>query len=327
MGKHFLRSIVSDLQTLTASVDITPLDLPVNPVSHLILTLQGTQTTRATAGLYSFMADFMAGVSDLSIRHRGENVLQGSLADLMMYSAFLTGYHPWGTKPDGDVGKVRSMSFLIPFGRKPFGSEECFPATTRGNLRFHMTAGALPASFSARSWMLEAVELIEAQPRRYLKSTTITHTPTATGRRRIALPINNDLLGILIFDPTVVTADAATYNPVYVKLLKDNVEQYYPQSRWESLHDCFGRRGVFPSGLGGHVHFAGQAIASEAEEQEFNKSEPPTAYVFLDFDPTKDGEYIFETKGASTLDLDLDMGTGSGTSRFMPVEVMNVSAT
>ena len=326
MGKRFLRSIVSDFQTLTASADIQPLDLPVNPVGHLLLTVEGTQTTRATAGLYSAVADFVTGITDVSIRHRGENVLQGALADLMMLSALLTGYHPWGLKIDGDVGKVRSMTFLIPFGRKLFNGDECFPATTRGNLRFHMTAGALPASFSARRWMLESLELIEAQPKRYLKATTITHTPVATGRRKIPLPINNDILGILMFDPTVVTADAATYNPVYAKLLKDNVEQYYPQSRMESLADAFGRREINAFMLGGHIHFAGQAIASEVEENEFNKSEPPMQYSYLDFDPTHDGEYALETKGASTLDLDLDMGTGAGTSRFLPVEVMNVAA-
>ena len=323
MGKRFLRSIVSDFQTLTASADITPIDLPVNPLSHLLLTLEGTQTTRATAGLYSLMSDFVSGVTDLSIRFRGENVLQGQLQDLMMLSAFLTGYFPWGEKPDGDVGKVRSMTFLIPFGRRPFWPEEAFPATTRGNLRWHMTAGSLPASFSARRWMLEAVELIEAQPKQYLKATTISHTATATGRRRIPQPIGNDILGILIRDPTVATGDPANYNPHLIKLLKDNVEQYYPQSRWESLHDCYGRRGVIPAQLGGHIHFlTSVAAAGETEEAEWNKDEAPRSFVYLDFDPLNDGYYALETKGAASLDLDLDMDTGAGTSRILPVELV-----
>jgi len=327
MGKRFLRSIVSDFQTLTASADITPVDLPVNPLSHLLLTIEGTGTANTTLGLYSYLSDFATGLADISIRHRGENVLQGTGGDLMMLSAFLTGYHPWGEKPSGDVGDVRSMTFLLPFSRKPYDGDECFPATTRGNLRFHMSAGALPAGFSARRWALESVELIEAAPKRYLKATTITHTATATGRRRIALPINNDLLGILLFDPTVVTTDAADYNPSRVKLLKDNVEQYYPESNWESLHDSYGRRGVFPMQLGGHIHFLTTiAAAGETEEQELNKSEPPRQYVYLDFDPTRDGEYALETKGAATLDLDLSMDTAAGTSRFLPVELMNVAA-
>lgn len=322
MGKRFLQSITSEFQALTASADITPIDLPVNPISHLILKVQGTQTTRATAGLYSYLHDFCAAFSDISVRHRGETVLQGSLADLHMLTAFLCGYFPYGEKTDGDVGKVRSMAFIIPFGRRPFWPEEAFPATTRGNLRFHATAGALPASFSAVSWSLETVELIEADPKRHIKATTITHTPTATGFRRIQLPIGNDILGIQLFDPTAVTTDSATYNPSRIQLLKDNVQQYVTEIDWEALMANFGLRGAIPLQLGGHIHFAGQAIASEAEENEQNKSEVPRGYGYIDFDPMRDGYYSLETKGAATLDLNLSMDTGAGTSRIMPVELV-----
>jgi hypothetical protein len=322
MGKRFLQSISSEFQTLTASADIQPVDLPVNPISHLILKVQGTQTTRATAGLYSYLHDFCAAFSDISVRHRGETVLQGSLADLHMLTAFLTGYFPFGTKPDGDVGKIRSMAFLLPFGRKPFWEEEAFPATTRGNLRFHATAGALPASFSAVSWSLETVELIEADPKRHIKATTITHTPSATGFRRIQLPIGNDILGVQLADPTVVTGDPAAYNPSRIMLLKDNVQQYFTEVDWESLMVSFGIRGAIPMQLGGHIHFAGQAVAAEVEENEQNKSEVPMGYAYLDFDPRRDGYYALETKGAATLDLNVSMDTGSGTSRIMPVELV-----
>ncbi len=325
MGKRFLRSIVSDFQTLTASVDITPVDLPVNPLSHLILTIQGTQTTRATAGLYSMIEDFAAGISDLSVRHKGENVIQGSLKDIAMTAAFLTGYFPWGTRIDGDVGKIRSMQFLIPFSRVPYWHDEAFPATTRGNLRFNMTAGALPASFSARSWALEAVELIEDTPTRYLKYTTFSRALIA-GRQRLPLPLGNEIIGITLFDPTVVTGDPAAYEFGKVKVLKDNVEQYYAESNWESLTDAFARRGANPMQLGGHIHFSttvnASQIAGEVEEPEWNKSEMPLQYGYLDFDPLKDGSYALETAGVSTLDLDANADTGAGTSRYLPIELI-----
>ncbi len=324
MGKRYLRSIVSDFQTLTASADITPVDLPVNPLSHLILTIEGTSAARTTAGLYSLLSDFATGITDLSIRHKGENVIQGSLADLMMASAFLTGYFPWGEKPDGDVGKVRTMSFLLPFSRTPYWHEEAFPATTRGNLRFHMTAGALPAGFTARRWALEAVELIEDEPTRYLKYTTFSRALVA-GRQRLPLPLGNEIIGILLFDPTAVTGDAANFEFGKVKILKDNVEQYFAESNWESLHDAFGRRGAIPGQLGGHIHFLTSVVAAgEVEEPEWNKSEPPRQYNYLDFDPLKDGSYALDTEGASTLDLDANADTGAGTSRYLPVELVKV---
>lgn len=322
MGKRYLRSIVSDFQTLTASADITPVDLPVNPLSHLILTIQGTGTARTTAGNYSLLEDFASGITDVSVRHKGENVIQGSLRDMTMLNAFLTGYFPWGEKPDGDVGKVRTMSFLLSFSRVPYWHDEAFPATTRGNLRFFMTAGALPTGFSARSWALEAVELIEDSPSRYLKYTTFSRALVA-GRQRLPLPLGNEIIGILLNDPTVVTGDPAAFEFGKVKILKDNVEQYYAESNWESLHDCFGRRGTLPSMLGGHIHFlTSVAAAGEVEEPEWNKSEMPRQYAYLDFDPLKDGSYALETAGASTLDLDANADTGSGTSRYLPIELI-----
>lgn len=325
MGKRFLRSIVSDFQTLTASADITPVDLPVNPISHLVLTLEGTGSDGTTAGNYSYLDDFVTGVTECSVRHRGENIIQGSLRDLMVMNAFLSGYYPWGEKPDDDVGKVRSMSFLLSFSRQPYWHDEAFPATMRGNLRFHMTAGALPTGFSARRWALEAVELIDDTPKQFLKYTTLTRALSATGRQRVALPIGNPMLALMLFDPTAVTTDAADYAFQKVKLFKDSVEQYYVESNWESLHDYAGRRGVQPFNLGGHIHELDDVtLVAVSEEQIMNSGQGARSYAFLDFDPLKDGSYALETAGAAQLDLDMNSDVSSGTVRLMPLELVAV---
>ncbi len=325
MGKRFLRSIVSDFQTLTASVDVTPVDLPVNPISHLLLTLEGTGADGTTAGLYSYLDDFVTGITDLSVRHRGENIIQGSLRDLMVMNAFMSSYFPWGEKPDDDVGKVRTMTFLLSFSRKPFWHTEAFPATQRGNLRFFMTAAALPAAFTARRWALEAVELIEDVPTQFMKYTTLTRALAATGRQRVPLPIGNDLLALMMFDPTAVTTDAATYAFQKVKLFKDSVEQYYVESNWESLHDYAGLRGVLPAQLIGHIHELDDVtLAAVSEEQMMNSGQGNRSYAFLDFDPLKDGSYALETAGAAQLDLDMNAGVSSGTVRLMPLELVKV---
>lgn len=333
MGKRYLRTIVSDFQTLTASADITPVILPVNPLSHLILTIQGTQVAETSADEYGYMNDFLAGITDLSVRHRGENVIQGQLADLVVLNALLHGYFPWGTKPDRDVGRLRTMSFLLSFSRRPFWHEEGFPATQSGNLRLHMTAGALPASFSARSWALEAVELIEDTPTRFLKYTTNSRALTATGRQRIPIPRGNEILGILLFDPTTVVGDPADYAFQKVKILKDNVEQYFAESNWEALHEALGRRGPAPHALGGHVHAtiptaADQLTTTELPTGEENlpRDQVPNRYAYLDFDPLDDGSYSLETAGASALDLDLNSDVSTGTVRVLPVELVGVPA-
>ena len=149
MGKRFLREIVSPFQALTASADIVPVDLPVNPTTHYLLTLEGTQVAETAAGLYAALADFLNVITAASVRHKGEQIIGGSLYDLAVLNARVTGMHPHGTKVSDDLAKVRTLTVPLSFSRRPFWHEEAFPATQRGNLRFFMSAGALPASFSA----------------------------------------------------------------------------------------------------------------------------------------------------------------------------------
>lgn len=325
MGKRYLRSIVSDFQTLTASADITPVDLPVNPLSHLILTIEGTQTDPAVAGQYSMLGDYISGISDLSVRFKGENIIQGSGPDVYMLNACMTGFLPWKPKQADILGIVNAVSMMISFSRVPYWHEEAFPASTRGNLRFHMTAGALPAGFSARRWMLEAVELVEDTPTRYMKYTTNTRAIVATGRQRVPLPLGHEILGVLLFDPFTVSNLAREYRFSKVKILKDNVEQYFAESNYESLLEALGRRGLSAVELAGHVHRQQAAVPSNGEESQLVTTEAPQQYNYLDLDPLKDGSFSLETAGASTLDLDLNALVGAGSIRYLPLEMVPVA--
>jgi len=331
MGKRYLRSIVSDFQTLTASADITPVDLPVNPLSHLILTIQGTQVAETSADEYGYLSDFVDGISEVSIRHRGENIIQGQLADIVMLNAALHKYHPTIIKPDVTTGRIRTASFIIAFGRKPYWPKEAFPATQRGNLRFHMTSAALPASFSARSWTLEAVELIEDTPDHFLKYTTSQRALTATGRQRMPLPIGNDIMGILLFDPTTTAQNPSDFAFQKVKIMRDNVEQYFAESNWESLVESWGRRGLIPHAIGGHAHGTIPTVVDTlttttlpTTEERFDRNQLPNRYAYLDFDPLTDGYYALDTRGAATLDIDLNSDVSTGTVRILPVELLAV---
>ena len=88
MAKRFLRSIVSDFQTLAASADIVPVDLPVNPLSHVVLTLAFTKNVAAqVTSLGNLIVLMLQSITDLSIRHRGETIIQGSLMDMAVLNA------------------------------------------------------------------------------------------------------------------------------------------------------------------------------------------------------------------------------------------------
>lgn len=333
MGKRYLRSIVSDFQALTASADVVPVDLPVNPISHLVLTIQGTQVAETSADEYGYLADSIDGITNVAVQRHGENILQGQLADLVMVNALLHRYHPVTMKPDIDVGRVRSASFILSFSRRPYWHEEALPATQRGQARFQMTAGPLPASFSARSWALEAIELIEDTPTQFLKYTTLTRALTATGRQRMQLPSANDLLGVLLFDPTTVVQDASDFAFQRVKVLKANVEQYFAESNWESLLEALGRRGVIPHAIGGHVHGTIPTAADQfttttlpTMEERFERNQLPNRFGYLDFDPLMDGSYSIAGEPGSVLELDLNSDVSTGTVRVVPVELVKVAA-
>jgi len=326
MGKRYLRTIVSDFQALTASADITPVDLPVNPLSHLLLTLALTKNVAAQAtNLGRLMMPIVQQITDLSVRHRGENIIQGSLEDLMVLNMILDGTPPSVHEAAQADNEVQAITIPLKFGRKAFWGEEAFPATTRGQLRFHMTAGAISSLYDAAQWALEAVELVEDDPRRYIKYTTLTRALTATGRQRVPLPLGNQLLGVLLFDPSDETDATISYAFGKVKILKDNVEQYYAESNWEALRADIVRRAPNWFTAFGHRHGQAAADTDTGEELQTIADRAPLQYGYLDFDPHMDGAYSLDTQGVSTLDLDLNSDVSTGTVRMIPVEWISTS--
>lgn len=325
MGKRYLRSIVADYQTLTASADITPVDLPVNPISHLILTLRHTKNVAAQAtNLGNLMMAMIGQITDVSVRHRGENIIQGRLDDLVVLNALIHGTIPAVGEIAQADNQEQFVSAILSFGRRLYDPAEAFPATQRGNLRFHMTAGAINSLYDAAQWGLEAVELVEDTPSRFLKYTTSTRALTATGRQRMPLPLGNDLLGLLLFDPSDEVDSTMSYAFNKLKLMRDNVEQYYAESNWESLRETMERRIPNYRLAWGHVHGQAATDTDTGEDQVKVADRPPLQYGYLDFDPRGDGYYALDTRGAATLDLDLNSEVSSGTVRIIPLELLTV---
>jgi hypothetical protein len=323
MGKRFLRTIVRDFQTLTASADITPVDLPVNPLSVLYLTLAATKNVAAqVTNLGRLMVPILQQVTNLEVNRAGQSVIQGRLDDLAVLNALITRQPPAVADFAQADNEVLSVTIPLSFSRRPYWHEEALPATKRGDLEFRMSAGALPTGFDAVSWALEAIQLIEDEPVRHLKYTTRSRALSATGRQQIDLPINNEILGVLLFDPSDETDATMEYAFGKVKLLKDSVEQYYPESNWESLREAVTRRLSNYTLAWGHQHGQAAADTDTGEEQVKIADRPPLQYGYLDFDPLDDGSYSLETRGAATLQLDFSSDVASGTIRMVPVELM-----
>jgi hypothetical protein len=323
VGKRFLRTIVQEPTILGATGDITPVDLPVNPLSAIYLTLFIEEPVQQAALGWTLLSDYYAALSDLSIRHKGEMIVQGNLQDIMMVNGVAFRQWPFGTHLSG-IGNLRAMTFPICLGRKPFDHNEAFPATSRGNLRFHMNVlDFTPGTATQLQWALEAVELIEDDPKQYIKYTTNTRVLAATGRQRVPLPIGNELVGCLLFDPAteITTAEAFAWGKV--KVMVDNVEQYYAESNWESLRQSLCAHGHLGMNDLGHVHAQAAADTVTSDEQK-RLNEPPHQYAYLDFDPLNDESYLLETAGHSDVELDMNSDVSSGTARYLPIELVRV---
>ncbi len=318
---RYLHSIVQPNTDLAASVSITPFDLPVNPLSFLLLRLQITNTDPATMDLYSAIDDAITQITGIRILHRGEQIVSGSLRDLMCLNAVYQRAFPGFARLAQPSAALRSLAFPICLGRRAYHPESCFPATSRGNLRFEMDAGADGAGYSDINFSLEAVELIDADPKEYVKYVRQARD-SVVGQFDAPLPIGNPLLGILLFDTGLGGSSDEVLSWGTIKLLKDNVEQYYPLSDYETLASMLNWQMDSPWAIfAGHKHgfIAPGPAADISDDAHLAVSESAQGYAYLDFDPLRDGSYQLETAGAADLKI---RGNGDEATavRYYPLE-------
>jgi hypothetical protein len=110
-----------------------------------------------------------------------------------------------------------------------------------------------------------------------------------------------------------------------VKLLKDNVEQYYPLSDVEVIAGMLGMqmRQQYTGWLG-HIHQINDGAAlSNSDDGEVLASQGLNGYWYLDFDPLRDGTYQLETAGAADIKL-RGQGDEATEVRYYPLERVTV---
>jgi hypothetical protein len=321
MGKRYLHSIAQPNTDLVASASITPFDLPVNPLSFLLLRLEITNVAPAAILTYSAIDDAITQITGIRVLHKGEQIISGSLRDLMVLNAVYQHAFPGWSGLDNTDDAVRSLVFPICLGRRMYDPESCFPATTRGNLRFEMDAGADGAGYDDINFSVETVELIESTPREYLKYVRQARDSVA-GQFDAPLPIGNGLFGILLFDTGLAGSSDNVLSWGTIKLLKDNVEQYYPLSDYETLAGMLKTQmGQGHAIIGGHVHLTSEGAGAElvSDDMEQRASTGDRGYAFLDFDPLRDGSYEMETAGAADLKI-RGQGDEATAVRYYPIE-------
>lgn len=318
---NFLRTVL--VQNRAESADrVFSEDLPVNPLSQILITLRGVVTESDTNAP---LADIYASMPNVGVSFRGQDLVRGTLQDLAVLNAIVSGGVPYGYLPQIADGGVFSVTVPICFGRRPYLVKEALPAVRRGDLVLECQIDTVVSNIDLQSVQIETVELLDETPEAYLKYTTAAHTFSSTGEEDVRLPIGNPLLGVLLFGTTVPLTTATTATWERLRLRVDNVEALYARANWDSLHGELGRKIMGSVAfLQDHIHSAnGGAAGFAATTPAIRLPGVLDSYGYLDFDPLMDGGYMLETAGRADVVIHRDAGTAD-LGRFLPVELVAV---
>jgi len=319
----FLRTVL--IQNRTEAADRTfQQDLPVNPLSQILITLRGVITAADTTNPLQSLYDL---APNLAVRYRGQDIIRGSLYDLAVLNALISHQNPWGQMFQDGAAETWTLTVPINLGRRPYDAKECFPAVRRGDLVLEMTVDTVVGNIDLIDLQVETVELLDETPERYLKYTSGTQTFTSTTVDTVRLPIGNPLLGVLLAATTVPVGPVRITTWEQIRTKVDNVETLYAAANWDTLHGELLRR------LKGNVHFladhahrfngAAAAFANTLEPIRSAAAISLERYAYLDFDPMEDGMFQLETAGRADVVIQRDVGTADA-GRFIPVELVSI---
>jgi len=288
---EFLRTNI--ILDRTSATEVYPKDLPINPLSHLIVTMDGFNVTDEGT-----LAELLAFINTITVTHSGKVVYGMQSEDAYAQNCYLFGNRPVLTGKLVTDNLNRSLSLIIPFGRKLYNPEECYPATRKGELTLTLDLTALATSWDNGVLNVDAVELPGATPQRYLKSTLQTiSAPGKTGPNDIGLPIGNQIVAMCVRMTSWYAAAASTLGVEYVQTLVNNQQFGIAYAKSQCL---IGENILLFDTQHG-------AIAAQGLIQ-------PAHCMFVDFDPNKDGQFFLETEGKSSVTLRLDMGVDEATN-------------
>jgi len=318
---RFLRSVVhQDVVVAAAGVPIEK-NLGVNPISFLLLTVRASI---AAANATPLLTNLLAVFTNVEVLFKGTSIISCSLADLLRHAGYTWGRFPHQQTVNDDAATVHWVTVPVPFGRIPYWSKEAFPASRSGDLILKLTIAAAFTNIATVTVQVEQVELLDAIPTQFLKYTTFTKTPSVVGEHDVDFPLGNPILGATLFGTSAPGAASVNFNAsiAQVKLLVDNVENYYSLANWESLRGDHIIRAPSAWDFADHDHETPNAVAAGAETSDVSDADLiDRQYVYLDFDPLRNGEYQLETEGRGRVHLRLTADVADAI-RVIPTELI-----
>lgn len=306
--------------TIAASaVDDT--QLPPNPISHLLVSIRFAVNAANTLPTMQNILDLFTSIDVL---HRGTAVFSMQGEDLWAYliGCGYTAAMPFRrTAVDDNVG---FLTLLIPFGRSLYDPEECFPCTRAGELILRINRAASDTNLDTITWTIASVELPDAQPKRFLRATTLSGTPGATGDFDFQLYPSTVYTGLLVFSTVVPVGTSFTTTCDRFQLLLNNLQYNIAQANFEDLWGEWINRGGVGASLLEHTHLENTAAMYTQNAATLGPNSvlhPLRQYVWIDFDPTRDLMYAIDARNVARVTLRINAGD-TGAIRVMPQEMI-----
>jgi len=318
----FNHSVVVPNETVTAGTSPS-YDLPVSPMSHCLLTIKFAQNQANTQLLFANVA---AMIDKVEVLYKGAGVLSLNGIDLMACGLLVCDFESWGINLTGADNDLLAFTFLLPFGRQLYSPVECYPSQSRGELVLQITWAASFTQIDAVTLQVEAVELPDATPDRFLKMTTSHVTFVGTTEQDIELPIGNQISDIVLWGTTIPALNVATRTIAKIQVRKNNSEFMYSQANFETIHNMSGRLRAAPGYYGSHTHQMDAAAFAQYDHVTY----PSPAnhilanHLLVPFDVRRDGVHILRTDDANDLNIRIKPDVAAAV-RVIPCEVVAVS--
>lgn len=318
---EFIQSIL-EYHELAVLNTVESYDLPVNPLSHILIQLKMDLCIPVITTVPDFQKVFEC-IARIEVLYKGSAVYSLNGMDCFASGILVNNFESWAVNHVDVDDAEWVITFLVPMTRTLYSPTECFPKTTRGELILQITWGAEFAGFDIVNFQIETVELPDASPAQFIKQTTKAVTPSATGQLDIELPIGNDISELVLWGATIPSGATDTTTLEMLEILVDNRNHFYPESNFNCIHNMAGRMRAAPGYHGYHTHkLIGAAyVAGEQESAPKPANHIIPNHLHLPFDIFRNGEYALKTAGASDVVLRVDCGD-KGDIRCIPVEVV-----
>lgn len=301
--------------------EVKTFDLPINPLSVILLVLRPLNDTGTLAN-YARYRQVCQALNRVTVQRNGQNIISMKGEDIAAFNFLRWGMQPWEANPDNVNDERRAVVLPIIMGRHPYHPTSCFPATKRGELTLELDLDIADTGYDGLQLSIETVELLGANPREFEKRTQLAVTMPATGDNDLELPLGNVVRGLMFWGTTPFAGAAPAPSVGRVKLLLDNTEASYSSTDWEVMQMLPSLWGRTPNLAFDHKHTV-NAAGSGVEETTnvFDAQEDLTNYAYLELDPTGDDSYALDTKGASSFKARIGVETADAI-RCITVERM-----